>query len=154
MALEPIIVWNAPEHIYKDKGPDWYWIVGIITLALAAVAVIFDSVITAIFIVVAVSALVIHASRPSKHVPHQINDRGIMVDEVFYPFTSLESFWLPHDIDPPRLLIKSRKIFSPYIVIYIDEIDPEDVRQVLLRYIAETEHHESLIKHLLERLGF
>jgi hypothetical protein len=154
MATEALIFWNAHEHLHTEKKPDWYWMVGIITLALAAVAIIFGNIITGIFILVATSALVIHTAIPAKNIYHEVNDRGIVVDNVLYPFLSLESFWIPHDEFPPKILVKSRKTFMPYIVIYIDEVDPEEVREVLLRYIAETEHHESLLKHILERLGF
>ncbi len=154
MANEAFIFWNAPEHIHVEKKPDWYWAVGIITLALTAVAIIFGNIITGIFIIVAASALVIHASKPAQNVYHEVNDRGIMVDGVLYPFLTLESFWIPHDEFPPKILLKSRKMFMPFIVIYIDEVDPEAVREILLRYIAETEHHEPILKHLLERFGF
>jgi hypothetical protein len=154
MATEALISWNAPEHLHVEKRQDWYWAVGIITLALTAVAIILGNIITAVFIVVSVTALVIHASKPSQNVYHEINDRGIIVGGTLYPFLTLESFWISHDEFPPKILVKSRKTFMPYIVIYIDEVDPEKVREILLKYIAETEHHESLLKHLLERLGF
>lgn len=154
MATEALISWQAPSHIYVEKGQDWYWAVGLITLALAAVAFILGEVITGIFVIVAATALVIHASREPHELSCEINDRGIMVDKIFYPFVDLESFWIPHDIVPPRLLVKSRKTFMPLIVIYLDGIDPEDVREIMLRYIAETEHREPVLKHALERLGF
>ncbi len=154
MATEPLVSWSAPEHLYVEKRQDWYWAVGIVTLALAAVAFIFGNVITGIFIIVAAVALVLHASRPPKIVSYEINDRGIMADNVLYPFLTLESFWIPHDEFPPKLIVKSRKLFMPYIVIYIDEVDPENVREIMLTYIAETEHRESILKHILERLGF
>ena len=154
MSTEALITWNAPEHLYVEKKSDWYWSVGIITLALAAVAVIFGQVITGIFVVVAAVALVLHASRPPHVVSYEINDRGIVANDVLYPFLTLESFWIPHDEFPPKLIVKSRKLFMPFIVIYIDEVDPEKVREVMLTYIAETEHREPILKHLLERLGF
>lgn len=154
MAIDPLISWNAPEHYYVEKRPDWYWAVGIITLALAVVAFIFNNVITGIFIIVAAVTLVLHASRPPRVITYQITDRGIVAGDVLYPFLTLESFWIPHDEYPPKLLLKSRKALMPLIVIYLDEIDPEDVREVLLTYIAETEHREPILKHLLERLGF
>ena len=53
-----------------------------------------------------------------------------------------------------RLPLKSRKLLMPYIIMYIDEVDPEEVRGLLLTYIAETEHTEPLLKKVLERLGF
>jgi hypothetical protein len=154
MATEPLISWNAPEHLHYDKKPDWYWVVGVITLALAAGAFIFSQWITGIFIIVAAVALVLHASRPARTIYFEINDRGLVIDHTLYPFLNLDSFWIPHDSMPPKMLIKSQKMFMPYIVIYIDEVDPEEVREVLLRYIAETEHQESVFKHLLEMWGF
>ncbi|MEN9524349.1 MAG: hypothetical protein RL536_418 [Candidatus Parcubacteria bacterium] len=154
MATTPLISWSAPEHLYVEKKPDWYWAVGIITLALAAVAFIFGNIISGIFVLVAAVALVLHASHPPRIISYEINDRGIMANEVLYPFLSLDSFWVPHDEMPPKILIKSRKLFMPLIVIYIDEVDPEKVREIMLTYIAETEHREPLLKHILERLGF
>jgi hypothetical protein len=154
MATEPLIIWNAPEHFHVKKTQDWYWSVGVISLALCAVAFIFGNIITGIFVLVATVALVLHASKEPNIVYHEINDRGIVVDDTLYPFLTLESFWIAHDIFPSKIILKSRKTFMPYIIIYIDEIDPEKVREVLLRYIAETEHREPLLKHAMERLGF
>ncbi len=154
MANQALISWNAPLHIHTHKGPDWYWTVGIITLALAAVAIIFGQFIPGIFIIVAAIGLVVHISQPTHRVFFEINDRGLMINKSLYPFLSLESFWIPHNEPIPKLLIKSRKPFAPLMVIYIDGVDAENVREILLKYIAETEHHEPFLKHLLERLGF
>jgi len=153
MATDPLISWNSPTHLHVEKKPDWYWAVGIITLAVAAVAFIFGDAILGIFVIVAAFTLALHASRPPDIILHEINDRGIVSGDTLYPFLSLDSFCIPHDEVPPRLLIKSHKIFMPLMVIYIDEVDPEDVRTVLLRYIAETEHREPFLKKLLEWLG-
>ncbi|MFA6432850.1 MAG: hypothetical protein WCV82_03520 [Candidatus Paceibacterota bacterium] len=154
MATEALISWNAPTHLHVEKKSDWYWAVGIITLALSVVAFLFGQPITGIFIIVAAVALVLHSSHPSQAVHYEINDRGIVFGSELYPFLTLESFWIPHDEMPPKLLLKSRKLFMPLIVVYIDEVDPEQIREVLLKYIAETEHREPFLKHLLERLGF
>ena len=154
MATEALISWNAPEHFYVEKHPDWYWAVGIVTLTLAAVCFILGSIIPGIFVVVAAVALVLHASKPPRIVYHEVNDRGLVVDDILYPFLTLDSFWIPHDEAIPKIIIKSRKTFMPYIVLFIEEIDPEKVREIMLRYISETEHHEPLLKHVLEWLGF
>lgn len=153
MPSPAIISWNAPSHLHTEKRPDWYWSVGIVSLALAGAAFIFGDFITGIFVIVAATALVLHASKPPSEVPCEINDRGVVFGDTLYPFTDLDSFFVPHDETPPRLILKSRKLFMPYIVIYVEEIDPEDVRSVLLRYIAETEHREPMLKKLLEWLG-
>jgi hypothetical protein len=154
MATEALISWNAPEHFYVEKSPDWYWAVGIITLAIAAVTIILGNIITGIFVLVAAVALVIHASQPPRIVYHEINDRGLIVHDKFYSFLTLESFWIPHDEFPAKIILKSRKLLMPYIVLFIDELDPEEIREVMLRYIAETEHHEHFLHKVFERCGF
>lgn len=154
MASDALIVWNAPAHLHTEKKPDWYWALGIITLALAAVAFIFGDIITGIFVIVAGLALAIHASKSPHIYTYEINDRGIMQDETLFPFLSLDSFCIPHDEYPHRLLVRSRKLLMPLIVIHIDEVDPESVRQILLKYIAETHHREPWLMKVLERFGF
>jgi hypothetical protein len=154
MATESLISWNAPEHEHVERNSDWYWAVGVITLALAGVCFIFGLIITGIFVIIAAVALVIHAGGTPRTLYYEINDRGIVVDDTLYPFLSLDSFWIAHDAFPPRILLKSRKTFMPLIIIPIDEVDPEQVRAVLQRFIAETEHHEPILTHLLDRLGF
>lgn len=154
MAIEPLISWTAPTHVHREKKSDWFFAVGIITLALAAIAFIFGEVITGIFVIVAATALVLHASHPPHRVRYEINDRGIAVDETLYPFLSLDSFWIPHDHFHPKIILKSRKLFMPLTIILIEGVDQEEVRAILLKYIAETEHHESWLKHLMEWVGF
>ena len=154
MATDALITWQSPTHFYTEKKQDWYWVVGIITLAITAVCIIFGQIIPGIFVVVAAVALVLHAAHPPRHMVCEINDRGILVDKTLYQFLSLDSFWIPHDEFPHKLILKSRKLLMPFIIIYIEGIDPERVREVLLKYIAETEHHEPFLKHLLEGFGF
>ena len=154
MANEALISWNAPAHFYVEKRPDWYWAVGIISLTIAVVCFIFGAIIPGIFVIVAAVALVLHASHPPRTIHCEINDRGILIDETLYPFLSLESFWIPHDEVPPKLILKSHKMLVPFMIVFIEEVDPEAIREIMLKYIAETEHREPFLKHLLERLGF
>ena len=152
--MEPIIEWNAPEHYYYKRSADWYWAVGIVAITCAALAFIFGNVIFGILILVAAFALSIHAANPPRIVRYQINDRGIVIDDTLYPFLTLDSFWIDHLHHEPKILLKSLKFFMPFISVPIAEVDPEDVRTVLLKYIAETEHIEPLSLRILELMGF
>jgi hypothetical protein len=149
-----IIEWKAPEHYHYERSPDWYWAVGIISFTAAALAFIFSNVIFGILILVGTLALVLHTRRIPRILSYQINDRGIVVDDILYPFLTLESFWIDTLHPEPKILVKSQKFFMPYISIIIEEVDPEDVRTILLKYIAETEHNEPLTMKIFERLGF
>ena len=103
---QALISWNAPTHVHKEKTSDWYWSVGIITLAIAVVCFIFAQIIPGIFVIMAAVALVLHSSRPPKIVHHEINDRGVVIGDTLYPFLTLESFYVPHDSKYLKLLIQ------------------------------------------------
>ncbi len=105
----PIIEWNASEHDHFEKSPDWYWAVGIITVTCAALAFIFSNVIFGIFILIGAVTLTLHASRKPRILHYQINDRGIVVDNVLYTFLTLDSFWIDTLHHQPKILLKSRK---------------------------------------------
>jgi hypothetical protein len=153
--MEPIISWQGPEHRYVEKNSDWYWAVGIVSFTAAALAIMFGQVIFGLLIVVSAVALTLHASVAPRVIRTEINDRGIIVDKTLYPFLNLESFWIDPHHYPSKVLVKSQKTFMPFLSIHIpDDVNPEDVRQVLLTYIAETEHQEPVTLKLMERLGF
>lgn len=152
--MQPLISWTAPEHFHTEKTNDWYWAVGIIAITGASLAFIFNNIIFGIFILIGTFALIVHASKHPRNIHCEINDRGIVIDNILYPFLTLESFWIDAHERPAKILVKSNKTFMPYITIHIDEVDPEEVRDILLNYIAETEHHEPLSQKILERFGF
>lgn len=153
--MEPLIEWNTHEHSYNRKTSDWYWAVGIIAVTAAILAFIFGNVLFGILILVASFALCLFAARVPHEIHCEINDRGIVIDNVMYPFVSLDSFWIAWDHGAyPKIILKSRKAVMPFIYVPIDEVDPEHVREILLNYIAETEHSEPLGHHIFTRLGF
>lgn len=152
--MKPLISWNTLEHIHTEKNNDWYWAVGIITITAASLAFIFNNFIFGILILVASFALVIHGAKRPGTIHCEINDRGLVINDILYPFLTLESFWIDAHIRPAKVILKSHKTFMPYIVVYIDEVDPEEVRDILLNYIAETEHKEPISQKILETLGF
>jgi len=154
MPIVPLIQWTGPEHHYTPKSGEWYWAVAIIALTAAVLAFIFGNSIFAIFIVIGATTLTLHAHHPPKEITVEINDRGVAINKTLYPFLHLESFWIDNDHNEPRLMIKSYKKLMPLISIIIRDTDDEEVRQILLKYIAEVEHPEPLGKRILELLGF
>ena len=152
--MQPLIYWDAPEHFHTEKNNDWYWAVGIITITAVVLCFIFNDVIFGLLIIVSAFTLVVHATKKPRIIHCEINDRGVVVNDILYPFLNLESFWIDAEDAPPKVLIKSHKTFMPFISIFIEDVDPEKVRDILLNYIAETEHNEPLSQKLLERLGF
>lgn len=149
-----LLEWKTLEHTYTEKSRDWYWSVGIVSLTMVILAIIFGNILFSIFLIVASISLILFASRKPDEIICSINDKGIMVDKTFYPFLTLDSFWIDTAHHSPKLSVKSSKTVMPMIYIPLGEANPDGIRKILLKYISETEHAEPISHLILERLGF
>lgn len=154
MEYEPLITWDMPEYYHTDKTADWYWTLGIIAISIAVLCVLFGDVLLALFAILGALTLGIYAHREPNIVPHEISTKGVLVDKTLYTFNSLESFWIESDEPRPKIVLKSKKMFMPYILIPCEGLPLNEVRKVLLAHLPEVEHHEPLTQKLFEHFGF
>lgn len=149
------ITWEAPEHHHVEKGSDWFWVVGIIAVAGATAAFFFGNFLFAILILVAAVSLSLVALRQPKVIPFSVSTRGIRVDENIYPYAALESFYIDTvNYAEPQLLVKSKKLYMPLIVMPIPEEYMDEIDDILSERLPEEELEEPLVNVLLEFFGF
>jgi hypothetical protein len=150
------IEWQAFEHEHIHKSSDWFWVLGIIATTGAVTAIIFSNILFSIVILVGAFTLGMHAAKRPSRVNFKITERGVIIGNKMYLYSSLESFWVEDENERalPKLLVKSKKLLAPHIVIPIDNISPSDVRDYLLQYLAEEEDSESLAQKIMEFFGF
>lgn len=148
------LTWQTIEYLHSKKTSDWYWIVGAITVSIALIAIILNNIIFAILIIVASFTLVLFASKPPEILDVEISTAGIHLNEVYYPYSELESFWIELQDQHPKIIIKSKKVFATYITIFIEDVPPEEIHDLLRRHLPEEKHVEPFLVKLLEHLGF
>ena len=148
------ISWHTIEYLHTEKTSDWYWIVGIISVSIALISIIVNNIIFAIFILVASFTLALFASKRPEIVEVSIEDRGVAIGNTLYLYKNLTSFWVETREAVPRVLIKSERVFMPFLVIFIDDVEHEHVREALLQHLPEEEHTEPLLEKLLIYFGF
>lgn len=137
-----------------EKGSDWYWAVGIVSISLSATSIILNNVLFGILILVAAFGLILFASRRPLTINVEINEAGIKIEKYFYPFSVLESFCVDETGLYPKILLKSHKFFSPLIIVPIAEVSPNKIKSLLLVHLAEEKLQEPLSQKILEYLGF
>ena len=151
-----VLHWQAFEYFHREKTPDWYWAVGIITVAIAITSILLNDVLFAVLILLGAFSLSLFASREPLLVDFEINNKGVVIKDLLYPYGSLESFWvndLPTE-HTAKLLLKSKKVLVPHIVIPLENVSPEEVREFLVTNLKEEEQHEPPSQKLMEHLGF
>jgi len=151
------ISWRAYEFAHRPKTSDWYWTVGIVTVAAVVASIYFNNTIFAILLIAASLSLLLHANKPPKLLEYHLTQRGIIIDKTLYPISIIESFWIDeYDNGVAKLIVKSTKKMMTYIIIpLVPEVTPDEVRYFLFQHsIAEVEHHEPASQQIMEYLGF
>ena len=98
--------WQAHEYLYSEKTADWYWIVSIITISIAIIAIILNNIIFAILIIVSSFTLSLFASRKPEIIDVEINPSGVTVGKTHYPYAHLDSFWVETREFQPKIILK------------------------------------------------
>ena len=148
------IEWQAPEYIHTEKGSDWYWIVGIVTISIVLISIILNNVIFALLILVSAFTLSLFASRPPKMVKHELNNVGIEKGQTSHSYSEIKSFWVETTDRYPRILFKIDHRFSPYFIFLIHPNDATEIRIYLSAHIIEEKMTESIFEKLLIYFGF
>lgn len=149
------IEWDAHEYEHKERSEDWFWAVGILTLAVSIAAIIFGNYIFAILILLSAFSLALFINRPPETIHVLADETGITKKNIKYPFDSLRSFWIDVDHPHKKIILRSKKMLVPLIVVPLgEEVDPDRLRKTLEKCLPLEFHHLPLAEVLLEYLGF
>jgi hypothetical protein len=152
-----VIEWKALEHHHhQEKTPDWFWIVGTVTVAGAILSIYFGNVLFGVFILIACITAFIQSHTKPEIKTYRITRRGVQIGKSIIPYSTLESFWVIDEEINDRIILKSQKVLMPYIVVPFDSMktDPDEIRNYLLDYLHEEEMDEPFLMKFIEYLGF
>jgi len=147
--------WKAPEYPYYEKSSDWYWVLGIIALALIVVAFLMKNFLFVLLVLLGAFAVVLYAVRIPRIITVTISGRGIQIDDRLFPYETLQSFWIFYRPgDHHELSLKSDRTLMPYIKIPLPDTDPNEIRELLVKYLKEAKQEESMVETLARLIGF
>lgn len=147
--------WQAPEYEHYEKTPDWYWGLGVIAVALIAVALYLNNLLFVFVIIIGAFAIALYAVRKPETVALALTERGIKIGNQLYPYQTLKHFWVHEEGDRRALFVESAKPLVPLITIPLpDEITAERVRDMLLQFLPEEEIVEPASHRIMELLRF
>jgi hypothetical protein len=150
------IIWHHHEHAHIERSVDWYWSVGIVAIGSIILCLFFKQFLFALIIILFVVIVFQNSKRVPPLLKFEITRKGVRAGNTAYPYSMLESFWVEDTEFRDVLLLRTKKPFSPILVIPFDstETNPEVMRDYLLDYLHEEELEEPLSHILMEKLGF
>jgi hypothetical protein len=157
---EHVISWSAPEYEHREHSADWYWAVGIISVALAVAFVIVGNMLLAGIIIIGVGSLLAYSKHPPRTLEYSLSKNGVAAGKTVYTWDSLSSFWILEGTNEgrfhrdPKILIISKKPFMPHIVIPLDMKVAEEAHDALSHMLHEERQVEPLPERIMRNFGF
>ena len=149
------ITWEAHAHHHIEKGNDWFWVLGIITIAATIAAVLLGNTLFAILLFIAGLVTALHANRPPQIIPFAVTQRGLRIDDQLYPYSTLESFYIDEEnLLGTQLRAKSDKLFMPLLILPLPEEYIDDIEDILASRLPEEHLEEPFATKVLEFFGF
>jgi len=146
------IIWQTQEYDFIPKTREWFWVVGIIAGGIVVASLLLGNLLFAILIAIAAFTVMLFGARPPQPILAELNQQGLKLNEESYTYKNLESFYV-HKI-PGCIIFKSKKALSPYLIIPLEYLDPDNTREFLLKHLPEVEHPIPFAELLSRRLGF
>jgi hypothetical protein len=152
---DPAFSWEAPEYEYEEKHPRWYLLMGGILLAVIIYALVTNSLLMAITFILIGMLGYIYAEREPRMIQMKINSDGIQVDNYFYKYEDLKSFWIFYEVEEniKLLSLHSKKNFLPHIHVPVGDANPILIREVLVEYLPEIRQELTIIDRLERMIG-
>ncbi|MCE9628457.1 MAG: hypothetical protein K8Q91_00430 [Candidatus Vogelbacteria bacterium] len=150
----PTLEWQAFEYNYNEKNSDWFWMVGIVGGIAVILAILFKNFLFAIILLLSTFTVLMYGARKPELITFAITAKGIRIKNDLYPFKNLKGFAIKEDDDFAKLMIHSDRLFLPHIIIPLEDIDPELIRERLSIFLDEEHFEETFVDIFVERLGF
>jgi len=136
---EEILSWEVPEYEKHARSRGWYAAAVILALLLLLYSYLTANFLFAAIIIVAALVIILHDGREPEKVLITFTEAGVIVGEQFYDFDDFKDFSI---IYKPRQTVKNiyfefRNIFKPRLSIPLEDINPLELREVLLRFLKE-----------------
>ena len=155
MAQEETIQWQTVEHEEKAHSREWFWAVGIITLAISVASFLLGNPLFGILILIAGFSLILVSRQGRQEVRVELSRRGVRVGNELYPYGSLKSFAIDDIHENHYLVLHSSRLVMPHIKIPVSrEADLASIRTYLAQFLTEEDHEPSVIDAVVHFLGF
>lgn len=148
--------WTVPEYFHKERGNDWFWTIGLITIIACGIAIWLHNYVFAIFLFISGCCLILFTLRHPQDVTYTIETRGLFMGKDLYPWKGLKSFNIKNIETEThlKLMIETSKYFLPIYTIPVPKNLESQVKETLLLVLPRSEIDESKSMVFMEKLGF
>ncbi|MBI2068912.1 MAG: hypothetical protein HYT67_02335 [Candidatus Yanofskybacteria bacterium] len=150
----PRFQWNAPSFYYNPQKK--YLALIVIALMAGAVALLFydRDMLLAIFLMLSSLVLVLYINKRPGVSKIRVDQTGVSINDRTYYYRELKSFWIDYTpYGPKELSLEARKWYLPHIKVSLEQEDPLELRSLMVNFVPERVHEQSLVDFIARKLG-
>ncbi|MBI2055960.1 MAG: hypothetical protein HYT37_01100 [Candidatus Sungbacteria bacterium] len=151
---EALLSWTAPEFEKRIYTARWFFVVGGFALICIIAAIITKNYFFIVFIALSFLVTMLYTRQTPRDMAFAIAKEGVYIGRKVFLWKILKSFALMGRDGRSELSLETEKLLTPYIRIPLPEINIEELRVLLKKFIPEKEHPESAADELGKNLGF
>jgi hypothetical protein len=130
--------WTVKEYEQHDRNKNWYVIMGMIGIALAAYGVITANYLFALITVLFGIILFMQDMVAPMDVYFAITNTGVVIGKTYYRYSELSNFWVIYN--PPftkNLYFSQSNVLKHRMQIPLYDYDPRPLREYLAQFLDE-----------------
>lgn len=146
--IKTFITWQAPARPYRKKSRSFYTTVAVLVVLISLIALLagqimlLGAVLAFVFLV-----YVLNFTEPHQ-VSYKITSQGITVEDHFYHWQELDSFWFDQKEGFPILHILTHLKFPGMLILVLEPGMEEKLKRICVKYLP---YHEIAPKTFIDR---
>lgn len=149
------ISWETEEFPYHQKDLQWFLVGGVLALGIFASLLILKNMFGAATMLLFVLIMYLYATKKPEMLSVVVDGRGITINNKRILYSDITSFWVLYEPPVKDLILIQKARFTPKTIIPLGQINPVELRALLLaNAIIEKEEEETLTDILARRFGF
>ncbi|MEX2090662.1 MAG: hypothetical protein WD989_00820 [Candidatus Paceibacterota bacterium] len=150
----PSFLWEAPSFYYNPQKK--YLAMIVIALVAGAVTLLsyHQDMLLAIFLMLSSLVLVLYANKRPDISKVKVDQAGVSINEKTYYYKELKSFWIDYNPNGLKeISLESKNWYLPHIKVSLEKEDPIEIRSLMVNFVPEKIHEQSLVDFIARKLG-
>lgn len=148
---EVLFSWKFYEFPQYERGKNWYIWAAVVFIGLMFFAIFNPQIyfrkpyitfsapnLMFVFLIIIAYLIIFLFHRNNHEIEFKIAEDGILVNNKFYEYKKIKIFYIIYE--PPEiktLYFEPKSIFSPRLPIPLEDQNPVEIREILLKYLDE-----------------
>ena len=149
-----LVSWEIDEYPHHERSRTWYVIAGTLSLMFIIYAITTANFLFALIILMTDIIFVLMAFKKPDRLAVVLTNTGMLVGDAYYAYSGMKDFSLLYE--PPHIKTLYIDFYSPWrpmLSVPIEEMDPNNLREILLNFCEENLHrNEETLTDILRRL--